>query len=135
VCAGPFKFVERVAQGKIVLERFPTTGTRRAFTSIASSSCQSPTRLARERACRSGDLQMIERVSPSDLAQLRADSRLRVAGVAELGYQQIPLNVANGRRAKTFADFRVRQALDLAIDARRSSRPSSTASTFPGTSS
>jgi peptide/nickel transport system substrate-binding protein len=36
VCAGPFKFVERVAQGKIVLQRL--------FTSTASSSCRSPTR-------------------------------------------------------------------------------------------
>jgi peptide/nickel transport system substrate-binding protein len=71
---------------------------------------------SRVASLRSGDLQMIERVSPSDLAQLRADSRLKVAGVAELGYQQIPLNVANGAKSKTFADFRVRQALDLAID-------------------
>jgi peptide/nickel transport system substrate-binding protein len=116
VCAGPFKFVERVAQGKIVLERFPDYWNKASihldrveFVPITDSA-------SRVASLRSGDLQMIERVSPSDLAQLRADSRLRVAGVAELGYQQIPLNVANGPKSKTFADFRVRQALDLAID-------------------
>ena len=116
VCAGPFKFVERVAQGKIVLERFPDYWNkgnihldRVEFVPITDSA-------SRVASLRSGDLQMIERVSPSDLAQLRADSRLKVAGVAELGYQQIPLNVANGPKSKTFADFRVRQALDLAID-------------------
>jgi peptide/nickel transport system substrate-binding protein len=116
VCAGPFKFVERVAQGKIVLERFPDYWNKTSihldrveFVPITDSA-------SRVASLRSGDLQMIERVSPSDLAQLRADSRLRVAGVAELGYQQIPLNVANGPKSKTFADFRVRQALDLAID-------------------
>jgi peptide/nickel transport system substrate-binding protein len=35
VCAGPFKFVERVAQDRIVAERFATTGTRVASTSTA----------------------------------------------------------------------------------------------------
>jgi peptide/nickel transport system substrate-binding protein len=61
-------------------------------------------------------LHIIERVSPSDLAQLRADSRLKVSGVPELGYQMIPLNMANGPKSKTFSDVRVRQAIDLAID-------------------
>jgi peptide/nickel transport system substrate-binding protein len=60
---------------------------------------------------------MIERVSPTDLAQLRADPKLRVAGVPELGYQVIPLNLANGPRGKVLgADPRIRQAIDLAID-------------------
>ena len=43
---------------------------------------------------------MMERVSPTDLAQIRADSRLKVTGVPELGYQVIRLNVNNGPRAK-----------------------------------
>jgi len=59
---------------------------------------------------------MIERVSPADLAQLRSDARLKVAGVAELGYTMIPLNVNNGPKSKALADARVRQAIDLAID-------------------
>jgi len=37
--------------------------------------------------------------------------------VAELGYQMLPLNLANGPRGKTLgADPRIRQAIDLAID-------------------
>ncbi|HEY3186943.1 MAG TPA: ABC transporter substrate-binding protein, partial [Solirubrobacteraceae bacterium] len=78
VCAGPFKFVERVAQGKIVVARFADYWDsshihidRVEFVPITDST-------ARLASLRSGDLQMIERVSPSDLAQLRADSRLRV---------------------------------------------------------
>jgi peptide/nickel transport system substrate-binding protein len=59
---------------------------------------------------------MIERVSPTDLAQIRADTRLKVVGVPELGFQVIRLNVANGPKSKTLADVRVRQAIDLAID-------------------
>ena len=43
--------------------------------------------------------------------------RLKVVGVPELGYQMIPLNLANGPRGKLLgSDVRVRQAIDLAID-------------------
>jgi peptide/nickel transport system substrate-binding protein len=59
---------------------------------------------------------MIERVSPTDLAEIRGDVKLKVTGIPELGYQVIPLNVANGPKSKTLADVRLRQALDLAID-------------------
>jgi peptide/nickel transport system substrate-binding protein len=117
VCAGPYRFVERVAQGKIVGERFADYWDkanihvdRVEFVPITDST-------ARLASLRSGDLQMIERVSPTDLAQIRADNRLKVVGVPELGYQMIPLNLANGPRGKLLgADVRVRQAIDLAID-------------------
>jgi peptide/nickel transport system substrate-binding protein len=116
VCAGPFRFVERVAQGKIVLERFADYWDKASvhmdrveFVPITDST-------ARLASLRSGDLQMIERASPTDLAEIRGDTRLKVVGVPELGYQMIPLNVANGPRSKTLADVRVRQAIDLAID-------------------
>jgi peptide/nickel transport system substrate-binding protein len=117
VCAGPFKFVERVAQGKIVFERFADYWDkgnihldRVEFVPILDST-------ARMASLRSGDLQMMERVSPADLEQLRADSRLKVTGVPELGYQVIRLNVNNGPRGKVLgADVRLRQAIDLAID-------------------
>ena len=117
VCAGPFKFVERVAQGKIVGERFADYWDkgnihvdRVEFVPITDST-------ARLANLRSGDLQMIERVSPTDLAQVRSDSRLKVVGVPELGYQMLPLNLNNGPRGKVLgADPRIRQAIDLAID-------------------
>jgi peptide/nickel transport system substrate-binding protein len=116
VCAGPYRFVERVAQGKIALERFAgywDKGNvhvgRVEFVPITDST-------ARLASLRSGDLHMIERVSPTDLAQIREDTRLKVVGVPELGFQVIRLNVANGPKSKAFADARVRQAVDLAID-------------------
>src|SRR5499426_1466931 len=117
VCAGPYRFVERVAQGKIVGERFPDYWDkgnihidRVEFLPITDST-------ARLASLRSGDLHMIERVSPSDLAQIRGDSKLKVVGVPELGYQMIPLNVNNGPKGKVLGpDPRIRQAIDLAID-------------------
>src|SRR4029453_659824 len=105
-----------VAQGKIVLERFPDYWDkanifidRVEFVPITDST-------ARLASLPSGDLQMIERASPTDLPEIRGDNRLKVTGVPELGYQMIPLNVANGPKSKALADVRVRQAIDLAID-------------------
>ena len=117
VCAGPFKFVSRVAQGKIVGERFADYWDkgnvhldRVEFVPIIDST-------ARLASLRSGDLHMIERVSPTDLPQVRGDAKLKVASVPELGYQVIPLNLNNGPRGKVLgADPRLRQAIDLAID-------------------
>src|SRR5262252_2673600 len=116
VCAGPFRFVERVAQGKIVFQRFADYWDkanvhfdRVEFVPITDST-------ARLASLRSGDLQMIERVSPTDLAQIRSDSKLKVVGVPELGFQVIRLNVANGPKSKALSDVRVRQAIDAAID-------------------
>ena len=117
VCAGPFRFVSRVAQGKIVGERFADYWDKGSvhvdrveFVPITDST-------ARLASLRSGDLDMIERVSPTDLGELRADSKVKVAGVPELGYQVIPINLNNGPRGKLLgADPRIRQAIDLTID-------------------
>ena len=116
VCAGPYRFVERVAQGKIAFERFADYWDKASihvdrveFIPILDST-------ARLASLRSGDLHMIERASPTDLPEIRGDSRLRVTGVPELGYQMIPMNVNNGPKSKTLGDVRVRQAIDLAID-------------------
>jgi len=75
VCAGPFKFVERVAQGKIVGERFADYWDkanihvdRIEFVPIIDST-------ARLANLRSGDLQMIERVSPTDRSAATPSSR------------------------------------------------------------
>src|SRR5262247_4191252 len=117
VCAGPYKFVERVAQGKIALERFADYWDkshilidRAEFLPITDST-------ARLASLRSGDLHMIERVSPSALAQIRSDAELKVVGIPERDYQMIPLNVNNGPKGKVLGpDPRIRQAIDLAID-------------------
>ena len=100
VCAGPYRFVERVAQGKIALERFanywdkPNVHLDRVeFVPITDST-------ARLASLRSGDLHMIERVSPTDLGQIREDVRLKVVGVPELGFQVIRLTSPMARRAR-----------------------------------
>ncbi|MFI5325531.1 MAG: ABC transporter substrate-binding protein, partial [Candidatus Rokuibacteriota bacterium] len=116
VCAGPYKFVQRVAQGKIVVERVADYWDKGAFSVDRIEFVPITDSTSRLASLRSGDLHMIERVSPTDLAEIRGDVKLKVTGIPELGYQVIPLNVANGPKSKTLADVRLRQALDLAID-------------------
>src|SRR5690606_31401238 len=118
VCAGPFRFVERVAQDRIVLERFEdyyaadqVAIDRVVFLPIPDTSV----RLAN---LQSGDLDMIERPAPTDLGIMRADPNLVIPSVPSLGYQGITINVANPepRDHPLAADVRVREAFELAID-------------------
>ena len=118
VCAGPFRFVERVAQDHITLERFPQYWDaanvkldRVTYLTIPDSSV----RLANLQA---GAIEMSEYIVPTDVDAVRKDNRLRLAAMDSLGYQTIEFNVGNGPRAKSAvgADSRVRRAFELAID-------------------
>ncbi len=118
VCAGPYKFVERVAQRHIIVEKFPDYWNkanvhidRIVYQPIEDSTV----RLAN---LRSGNLEIIERTLATDADTVRKDSRLKLSTVIELGYQGITMNVAHGPRAKTpFGEnAKVRQAFELAID-------------------
>ena len=118
VCAGPFRLVERVAQDRIVLEKFPGYWDaarihldRITYLPIADSTA----RLANLQA---GALEIAEITTPSDVPAIRRDRRLRLETSDELGYQSVTLNLGNGARAQTpmGRDPRVRQAFELALD-------------------
>jgi ABC-type transport system substrate-binding protein len=62
---------------------------------------------------------LIERALATDLKEIKADPRLKVATQIEIGYQGLTLNLANGDAGKSGPfgkDPRVRQALEAAID-------------------
>jgi peptide/nickel transport system substrate-binding protein len=118
VCAGPFRFVERVAQDRIVLERFPDYWDaerihleRVVFLPIPDTSV----RLANLQA---GDLELIERPAPTDLDTIRNDPTLELPTVPSLGYQGLTLNLANPEPLGTplATSPQVREALELALD-------------------
>jgi peptide/nickel transport system substrate-binding protein len=118
VCSGPFKFVERVAQDRIVLERFPgywDKGQIHFERIVYQPIVDATVRLAN---LRSGQLDFIERVAPSDIPQIRNDSRFKVAKIVEIGYQGITINLNKSDMAKTSAlrDPRVREAFELSLD-------------------
>jgi peptide/nickel transport system substrate-binding protein len=118
VCAGPFKFVERVAQDRIIVERFTDYWDKDNIKLDRIVYLPIPDSTVRLANLRSRGLDMIEQVAANDLDRVREDPRLKLAAMNGLGYSGISINVANGERSKTplGQDARVRQALELSID-------------------
>ena len=117
VCAGPYKFVERVQQDRIVLEKFADYWNKEnvhidrvVFLPIVDATV----RLAN---LKSGGLDLIERVLATDIKDVRSDSRLKLSTAIELGYQGITLNIGKDKaKGPLSQSAKVRQALDLSID-------------------
>jgi len=118
VCAGPYKFVERVAQDRIVVEKFDKYWNKDKIKIDKIVFQPIPDNSVRIANLRSGGLDFIERVAPTDLAQVKGDANLSTASIAEIGYQGITVNVANGPKSKNplGQDPRIRQALAHAMD-------------------
>jgi peptide/nickel transport system substrate-binding protein len=119
VCSGPFRFVERVAQDRIVLERYPNywnKGEIHLDKVIYLPIVDSTVRLAN---LRSGQLDIIERMAGSDVPSLKSDARFKVAKVTEIGYQGITINVGKSdlsQKNPLGKDAKVREAFELALD-------------------
>lgn len=116
VCAGPFKFVERVQQDRIVFERFADYWNkdnvfidRIVFLPIVDATV----RLAN---LKSGGLDLIERVLATDIKDVKSDSRLVLSTAPELGYLGLTINTNNDKSKGALTNVKVRQALDLSID-------------------
>lgn len=118
VCAGPFRFVRRVAQERIELARFDRYWNAGAVTLDAITYLVVPSSAVRLVNLRAGSLDMIERMAATDMKTVQADARLRLFDKPGLAFQSLVINTANGARAEgpLGKDRRVRAALDLAID-------------------
>lgn len=118
VCAGPFRFVERVAQSRIVVERFAEYWNPSVIHLDRITYMPIPDNNARIANVQSGAVEFAERMEPDHVAMVARNNRLRVVQVAELGYQGITYNLTNGPRSQTpfGQNPRVREAFELAID-------------------
>ena len=117
VCAGPFKFVERVAQDRIVVERFADYWDNDKIKIDRIVYLPIPDSTVRLANLQSGGLDLMQ-VAATDLDTVRKDPGLKLAAVNGIGYSGISINVANGERSTLplGRDARVRQALELSID-------------------
>jgi len=125
ICVGPWAFAERVPQDRIVLEKSkhyfdPSQAKfeRIVFRIIPDDNV----RLAN---LRSGDIDMMHLVAPTDAASLRKEGRFEMARVTGLHYQSLTINLHNKNGKNTpqvdlgtplANDPRVREALELSID-------------------
>jgi peptide/nickel transport system substrate-binding protein len=122
---GPWAFAERVPQDRIVLEKSKhyfdpgqATFDQIVFRIIPDDNV----RLAN---LRSGDIDMMHLVAPTDAASLRKEGRFELARVTGLHYQGLTINLRNKNGKNTppadlgtpmAGDPRVREALELSID-------------------
>jgi peptide/nickel transport system substrate-binding protein len=112
VCSGPFRLTRRVAQDRIEMERFPGYWNAAEIHAERLVFQPIPDGTVRLLNLRAGQLDIIERLSPSDVAEARRDARLQVVDSTALAYQTMAINTATG----ALRDPRVRQALELSID-------------------
>jgi peptide/nickel transport system substrate-binding protein len=117
VCAGPYKFVERVQQDRMVFEKFADYWNKDNIhidRIVYLPLVDATVRLAN---LKSGGLDLIERVLATDIKDVRADSRLVLSTAPELGYLGLTINVANDKSKGGLSQSeKVRQALDFSID-------------------
>jgi peptide/nickel transport system substrate-binding protein len=118
VCAGPYQFVERKARDLIRLKKFAGhyDAAKFGYDEVLYLYIEDSTvRLSRLRA---GDLDLAERIAPTDLPTIRQDANLALHAAPGLAVSHLMINVGNGEKANLplGRDARLRQAFELAID-------------------
>jgi len=125
ICVGPWAFAERVPQDRIVLEKskhYFDPGQAKFDRIVFRIIPDDNVRLAN---LRSGDIDMMHLVAPTDAASLRKEGRFELASVTGLHYQSLTINLHNKNGKNTppvdlgtpmANDPRVREALDLSLD-------------------
>src|SRR5450432_336454 len=111
ICAGPYRFVERVQQDRMVFEKFADYWNKDnvfidkvVFLPIVDATV----RLAN---MKSGGLDLIERVLATDIKDVRSDKRLVLSTAPELGYLGLTININNDKNKGALSQSeKVRQA-------------------------
>ncbi|HVJ54349.1 MAG TPA: ABC transporter substrate-binding protein [Aliidongia sp.] len=117
VCAGPYRFTERVAQDWIVLDRDPGYWRADAYKFDRLIYAPMPDGTVRLTNLKAHQVDIVDRLPPGAVAEIKADPALAVAEGAGLSYSGLTFNIANGPHAlPAFANPLVRQAISLAID-------------------
>ncbi len=118
VCAGPYRFVEWVAQDRIVFDKFDQYWNKAAVGIDRVVYLPLPDDTVRLANLRAGGLQIIERVAPTDVATVRGDARVRLSAAPSVGYRVLSINTNKGPAAKTplGADAKLREAFELSLD-------------------
>jgi peptide/nickel transport system substrate-binding protein len=117
VCAGPFGFVERVAQDHITLEKYPGYWGAAKIHFDRVTYQVIPDSSIRRANLEAGALDIAE-VAPLDVDAISHNAKLAVVSQPSLGYGSLTINVGNGPRANTpiGQNKLVRLAFELSLD-------------------
>lgn len=125
VCVGPFKFVKRIPQTSIIVERDPLYyDAKNVHLDTVTYRIMIDANI-RASNLRSGDIQVADTISPQDVDALAKNPDLRLLQSGSLGFQGIYLNIGNvdgvGKPAKPIdtplaKNAKIREALSLSVD-------------------
>jgi len=118
VCAGPYRLVEWVAQDRIVFDKFEQYWNKGAIGIDRVVYLPLPDDTVRLANLRSGGLQIIERVAPTDVPAVRSDARVRLSAAPSIGYRLLSINTNKGPAANTAlgTSAKLREAFELSLD-------------------
>ena len=118
VCAGPYQFESRTAQDSITLKRYPGHWDAANYHFDRVVYRPMPNTAIRLANLQAGSVDLVEQITPSDVAAVRKDPRLKLAIGDGLAYTGINFNIANGPLAETPTgrSALVRQAFEAALD-------------------
>jgi len=118
VCAGPYKFVERVQQDRIVVEKFADYWDKGHVFIDKITYLPIVDGTVRLANLKSGGLDLIERVLATDIKSVRDNPKLKLSKAVSLGYLGLTINLKNGPKADNplGKDARVRRAFELSIE-------------------
>ena len=118
VCSGPFRLTRRIAQDRIEMEKHAGHWNAANIHFDRLTFLPIPDNNVRMLNLRAGQLDLIERVAPTDIPAVERDRRLRLVAGASIAYQTMSINVGAGPLAQRplGSDPRVREALELSID-------------------
>jgi peptide/nickel transport system substrate-binding protein len=125
VCVGPFSFVNRVPQDRIVVEKsdeYYAADEVNLDRIVYRIIIDSNVRLSN---LRSGDVHLAERLAPTDIASIEGDDEIQLAEATSIGYQGVDINIGNrnglGKPHATpdnplAQNPELREAFEMAID-------------------
>ena len=118
VCSGPYRLTRRIAQDRIEMEKHAGHWNAANIHADRLVFLPIPDNNVRLLNLRSGQLDLIERVAPTDIPAVERDRRLRLVSGPSIAYQTMSINVGAGPAAQgpLGSDPRVREALELSID-------------------
>jgi peptide/nickel transport system substrate-binding protein len=118
VCAGPYRFVEWVAQDRIVFDKFAQYWNKAAIGIDRVIYQPIPDDTVRLADLRAGGLQIIERVAPTDVPTVHNDPRVRLSAAPSVGYRLLSINTNKGPAASTplGTSAKLREAFELSLD-------------------
>jgi peptide/nickel transport system substrate-binding protein len=116
VCSGPYSFVERKARDSIKLVKFDGYWNADAIGYDGIEYHILPDSTVRLSRVQAGDLDVAERLAPTDIKTVEADDRLALHQSAGLGVSHLFINLREDSDSVLATNADLRHALELSLD-------------------